>query len=74
MALYVCLDCTAAYPTDMKKCPQCGSSRTRFDYEEPEDAAPAPIKAPATSSAPSAPATTSDAAAAGQPTTGRASS
>lgn len=74
MALYVCLDCTAAYPTDMKKCPQCGSSRTRFDYEEPGAASPAPAKASATCSAPSVPATTSDAAAAGQPTTGKASS
>jgi len=43
MAAKICLDCTAVYTTDAAKCPQCGSTRSRFDWEEP-----ATDKAPAT--------------------------
>jgi ribosomal protein L40E len=39
MAALVCLDCTAVYAADAGKCPQCGSARSRGDWEEP--AAPA---------------------------------
>lgn len=40
MAAKICLDCTAVYTTDADKCPQCGSTRSRFDWDEPEDAKP----------------------------------
>lgn len=41
MAALVCLDCTAVYSVGAEKCPQCGSTEARGDWEE----APAPTPA-----------------------------
>jgi len=42
MAALVCLDCTAVYSVGAEKCPQCGSTKSRGDWE---DVAPEPAVA-----------------------------
>ncbi len=41
MAALVCLDCTAVYSVGADKCPQCGSTASRGDWEDAPTPAPA---------------------------------
>lgn len=36
MAALVCLRCSAVYAVDAEACPQCGSTESRGDWEEPQ--------------------------------------
>jgi len=39
MAALVCLGCSAVYSVSAPKCPQCGSTESRGDWEESQQAA-----------------------------------
>lgn len=59
MAALVCLECTAVYSVGAEKCPQCGSTEARGDWEDtPTPAAPAAPAKRGKNTAPGAPADT----------------
>lgn len=41
MAALVCLECTAVYSVGAEKCPQCGATDSRGDWEDPAPTVPA---------------------------------